>query len=231
VIALSGLDGAGKSTQALALRDTLERLGYDATVVWTRIIWDDLLWRVALPVKSALERLLRLLPALRPSSPSADAPRDQPNARPEVDDPVQSLREGSALATHAWTLVIALTNAVSQRRLTAPAAWRGRIVICDRYTLDSIVALRHSYGPHRRFRLQRALIAALSPTPRRAYFFDVRPETAYARKGEGGIEWLTAHRRLYLEEHVELGVRLLDGERPAEELCAEIAADVWQSGL
>jgi len=68
VIAFSGLDGAGKSTQALALRDTLDRLGYDATIVWTRIIWDDALWRIALPIKAALERPLRMLAGKR--SPS-----------------------------------------------------------------------------------------------------------------------------------------------------------------
>jgi thymidylate kinase len=234
VIALSGVDGAGKSTQALALRDTLERLGYDATIAWTRIIWDDALWRVALPVKAALGRPLRMLSMARSrlrAGPAAGAGDDGTAATPLSDDPVKRIREGSALLTHAWTMVIALINATSQRRLTRSHIRRGGIVICDRYTLDSIVALRFSYGAGRRFRAQRRVIAALSPTPRRAYLLDVRPETAYARKGEDGVEWLAGHRALYREEHVELGVRLLDGERPPHDLCAEIALDVWQSGL
>jgi thymidylate kinase len=234
VIALSGLDGAGKSTQALALRDTLERLGYEATIAWTRISWDDALWRVALPVKAALGRPLRMLAAARSrlrAGREAAACESGTTATPLSDDPVKRIREGSALLTHAWTMVIALINATSQRRLTRSNIRHGGIVICDRYTLDSIVALRFSYGADRRFRAQRRLIAALSPTPRRAYLLDVRPETAYARKGEDGVEWLAGHRALYREEHVELGVRLLDGERPPDDLCAEIALDVWQSGL
>ncbi|HKP18133.1 MAG TPA: hypothetical protein VJT84_06620, partial [Gaiellaceae bacterium] len=34
VVALSGLDGSGKSSQAAAARDALYRLGYDADAVW-----------------------------------------------------------------------------------------------------------------------------------------------------------------------------------------------------
>jgi thymidylate kinase len=225
VIAMSGLDGAGKSSQAAALRETLERLGFDVTVAWTRFSWDDRLWRLALPVKSALTAILRLR-RRRPTAASAAA------SPPATDpDPVKRIREGSRLLTHTWTSIVALSNAISQRRMTRPQLRRGGIVICDRYTLDSIVALRFSYGTQYRFRLQRALIARLSPAPRRAYLLDVPAETAYARKGEYSAEWLAAHRVLYLEEHVGLGVRLLDGRRPREDLCAEIALDVWQSGL
>ena len=231
VIALSGLDGAGKSTQALALKSTLEHLGYEVTIGWTRIAWDDALWRLALPVKAALQGALRILPGRSRAAPAAGGGGSGSGTTGEGDDTVKRIRESSGLLTHAWTLVIAVSNGISQRRLTRAHVRRGAIVICDRYTLDSIVALRFAYGAHRRFRLQRAVIAALSPTPRRAYLLDVAPETAYARKGEGGVAWLAGHRRLYRQEHVELGVRLLDGERPEEELCAEIALDVWQSGL
>ena len=232
VIALSGLDGAGKSTQALALQQTLERLGYDATIAWTRIGWDDALWRFALPLKAALERALRLFRRNGAEAGDAVAAGAGPTggAGERGDDPVKRIRESSALLTHVWTMVIAIINGLAQRRLTRSHVRRGGIVICDRYTLDSIVALRFAYGPHRRFRYQRAMIAALSPTPLRAYLIDVPPETAFARKGEGGLAWLAGHRRLYRQEHAGLGVRLLDGERPTEELCAEIGRDVWQSG-
>ncbi|MFL5909366.1 MAG: hypothetical protein ACJ768_02185, partial [Gaiellaceae bacterium] len=128
-----------------------------------------------------------------------------------------------------WLMVIAFANAWSQRRLTRGHLKRGAVVICDRYTLDSIVALRYEYGKGRRFRLQRALIGAISPTPRRAYFLDVSPETAFARKGEWGVEWLAGHRELYLEEARSMGVRVLDGEQSRDTICELIAADVWQA--
>ena len=58
--------------------------------------------------------------------------------------------------------------------------------------------------------------------------YDVSPETAFERKREWGVEWLAGHRDLYLEEAGPLKVRVLDGELPREEICAQIAADVWQ---
>jgi thymidylate kinase len=229
VIALSGLDGAGKSSQTTALRETLERLGHDVEIAWTRATWDDWVWKLGFVVK----KVLRVPVHLASRRGHARAVPNGSDARPagEPADPIKRLRERSRLATGAWVMVHALANAWSQRRLTRPHLRRGRLVICDRYTLDSIVAFRVRFGPQHRFRLQRALIAALSPRPPRAYFLDVSPETAYARKGEGGVEWLAAHRRLYLEEHEALGVRRLDGERPREEICAEIARDVWGLGL
>jgi thymidylate kinase len=225
VIALSGLDGAGKSSQAAALRETLERLGYDVETAWTRINWDDLIWRIGTPLKRIAGVPFRLLARLRPEREAA--PSAAPAPSDVHEDPVKRLRESSGLLTHAWLMVIAVANAWSQRRLTRDHLRNGKLVICDRYVLDSIVALRYEYGSGRRFRPQRLLISALSPTPRRAYFLDVSPETAFARKGEWGIEWLAGHRDLYLEEAHSLKVRVLDGELPREEICAQIAADVW----
>jgi thymidylate kinase len=230
VIALSGLDGAGKSSQATALRETFARLGHDVEITWTRATWDDWVWKLGFAVKKILRMPLHLLTRLGRARAVPNA-GDTSAEGERAADPIKRLRERSRLATGAWVMVHALANAWSQRRLTRPHLRRGRIVICDRYTLDSIVALRLRYGAQRRFRLQRTLIAALSPRPARAYFLDVEPETAFARKGDGSVEWLAAHRPLYLEEHEALGVRRLDGERPREELCAEIARDVWALGL
>ena len=52
VISLSGLDGAGKSTQAEHLRLALVALGYDAEVAWTKLGRDPVLDRVSAPVKA-----------------------------------------------------------------------------------------------------------------------------------------------------------------------------------
>lgn len=246
VVALSGLDGAGKSSQAAALQETLERLGYEAIVVRTRITWDDSLWAVATPIKRLLTPPLRLLTSSRSLQPTRRPPpaREQPLAHERDDDsenwvhdgqathdPVTSVREASPLLTSLWTLMITLANASSQWKLMRRQLLRGGIVICDRYTLDSIVELRYSYGKELSFRAARAALRRLYPTPVRAYFLDVPPRAALERKGEWGLRWLTEHRHLYLEECERLGVRLLDGERPRDELCAEIASEVWKSGI
>jgi thymidylate kinase len=100
-------------------------------------------------------------------------------------------------------------------------------VVCDRFTLDSVVHMRYAYGEHRSFRLQEALIRALSPRPRRSYFLDVPPEVASTRKQDFPLEENATRARLYSEERPRFGAVVLDGERPREDLCAEIAADVW----
>jgi thymidylate kinase len=108
---------------------------------------------------------------------------------------------------------------------------RGAVVVCDRYTLDSIVELRYTYGRDRPLRTARAALSRLYPRPLRAYLLDVQPDTALARKGEWGIDWLRDHRELYLLEAAPLGVRVIDGQRSREEICAEVAREVWLSGI
>ncbi len=224
------------------MQDTLELLGYKATVVRTRIAWEDSLWSIAGPVRRLVRPPLRALSALRPPPPPRPRPiaREQLNEddqegaadeQPLTPDLVTQVRESSSLLTELWTLIITLANASSQWKLMRRHLLSGDIVISDRYTLDSIVELRYSYGTERRFRAARMALSRLYPTPVRAFFLDVSPDVALERKGEWGIEWLSEHRDLYLEECEQLGVRLLDGEQPRADICAEIAREVWISGI
>ena len=195
----------------------LAQLGIPAAVVWTPFASNRSLRLLAAPAKRLLGRK---------SADSGEAPSLV--ARPGSD------RAGGGplggLIAHGWATVVAVTNGLAQRRASLPHLLRGRIVIFDRYSLDSAVHLRYLYGEARRFRFQNALIAALSPKPLRAYFLDVPPETVVARKP---IQYELDHVRrqagLYREEHERRGVRRLDGERPREELSAEILADVWSA--
>lgn len=240
VVSFSGLDGSGKSFQAAALCEVLQRLGHEAVVVRTRISWEEWLWEMVPRVKRLIEPVARLLLATQtllahgklgtgPDPDSTVAPA-RPSAS-RADDPVGRLRERSPLLTDIWILVITLANAWSQWRLMGKHLLRGSIVICDRYTLDSLVELRYRYGTSRPLRPLRATLARIYRDPRRAYFLDVSPQTAFQRKGEWGIAWLSAHRALYLEECSQMGVKPLDGERPPDQICAEVAEQVWLSAI
>jgi thymidylate kinase len=123
------------------------------------------------------------------------------------------LRRRSPLLAHASALVAALAHAAAVRRAVLPGLRAGEIVICDRYTLDASVLLRVLYGEQRRFRLQTAVLHLVTPRPRRAYLIDSPgPQAA-----------------LYREQCSVLGVRPLDGTRAREDLCAEVALDVWRA--
>jgi thymidylate kinase len=226
VVAFSGLDGAGKSTQAEALREALGALGIESEVVWTSVIAHGSLGRLARPVKRVLA-LTGRGGAAPTSGPDETWSESAPTHRP---DHGTILRRRSRLVTFAWTTVLAAANGWWQGRETRPRVRRGRVVICDRYTLDTKVHLRYEYGERRRFRFQMLLIRLLSPTARHAFLLDVAPETAHRRKGEYEPHQLDRRARLYREECHRLGAVRLDAERSREEICAEIARAVWLAG-
>ena len=136
---------------------------------------------------------------------------------------------GQCAAERPWATATALENVWSQRRRIGGFLARGYVVVCDRYTLDSIVSLRGLVGEGRRLRLQRVLLRGLVRRPAVAFWLDVAPETAWQRKGEHGLPWLRRHRVLYGEERGRLGVARLDGERPPDELAALIARRAWRA--
>ena len=217
VIALSGLDGSGKSTQAQALRDALERLGYRVAIEWTRIGSNEHLGYVPVGANSALTRALMAL---------ARTGRQPWQADRVVADPATTIRQRGGALAYVWATVIALENLWWQRRRTGGFLARGYVVVCDRYTLDSIVALRCLLGERRRVGVQRAMLRAFVRRPAAAFLLEVAPETAWERKGEQGLRSLRRHHALYRREHTRLSVVRLDGERPPEELAARIAREV-----
>jgi thymidylate kinase len=220
LVSFSGLDGAGKSSQAEALSDALARLGFDATIQWTRLEWTTL-WenRWVSIIGSPARLVLALLARIRGSGEGGG----------EALSPT-AVRERSGLIANVWVVVIAVAHGFAQRSETRPHLRQGAFVLCDRYTLDSAAQIRFRYGEERPFGFQTRLVELLSPKPLRAYFIDVPAETAYERKAEQySLSDLTRQARLYREEAERLGVRRLDGRRAREELCAEIAEEVWQA--
>src|SRR5437763_737983 len=221
LITFSGLDGAGKSSQAEALRNALEQLGWTTAMQWVRLEWTTL-WEnrwlgvIGWPARASLG----LLADVR-RSPDGEAP---PTLTPTA------VRERSRFVSNIWVTVVAFAHASAQRREVRSHLRRGEIVICVRYTLHAAAHLRFRYGEQRPFRLPIGVVHRFSPRPLRSYFVDVPAETAYARKAEQySLEELARQAQLYREEAPGLGVRKLDGQRPREELCAEIAEDVWRA--
>jgi thymidylate kinase len=216
VIAISGLDGAGKSSQASALVDALEALGVDAATEWTRITRNKSLDLFAGPVKWVL-RLFRRSGAPPPVTSDVDEPFDAG----------REFRKRSPFVTQIWTVIVAVTNALTQRRVTRPHLRAGRVVVCDRYVLDSAVHLRWLYGEDRAFTLQTALVRWLSPKPLKAFFLDIDPEVAYARKPDFDPHELAAQADLYRRLHPSFSAHRIDGEGDGSEIAAEIAREVW----
>lgn len=208
VVTLSGIDGSGKSTQAERLRDTLAATGIDAVIEWNRLSHDRWLDAIAKPVKRLLRRSS---PPPSSSAPGGGSP--------------SALVPGRG----AWVVVVALANALAHLRSVRRHTLAGRVVVCDRYVLDSVVHLRTAYAPGPGQRLALLLVRWLSPRPRAAFYLDVPAEVAFARKPRPGrAERLAAQAAAYRAECAALGVTRLDATSPPEVLAAQIARETWR---
>jgi thymidylate kinase len=225
VVSLSGLDGAGKSSQATALRETLEKLGVNCVIEWMPLGHsprNPTLHRIRRTANRALALARRLRRARSSAHTGAAGPSAEPN-------PARTLRQQSELVTQAWATIVALMQAWQHRRAVRRHRGTGRIVIFDRYTLDSAAQLRFFYGDSHRFPFQKWLLRILSPKPQMLFLLDVRPETLMRRKElQYTLDEVRAQTRLYRQERRALCVRRLDGERPRTELSDEIASAVWR---
>jgi thymidylate kinase len=218
VIAISGLDGAGKSGQAETLRDTLRALDVDAVVEWRRLSQNEALDAVARPVKKALR-------SVRGRGGGAPAPARVDYSRSERD--AESLaRSRSRLLTWCWAVVVATTHALSQRAAVRSHLRAGRVVICDRYTLDSVVHLRFRYGVGG---LPAWLVRALPPRPVRTYYLDIPPAESLRRKDDGyHLDQLDRIHAGYAAASRRLpGVTVVDGTQPFDDVAEQVARDVW----
>lgn len=226
VITVSGLDGAGKTTQAWGLVEALERTGNAATVEHVPLGSDPVLWIIGGLVQ-------RLIGAVARFGLFSETARRTASGASILGDPAHPASGGGALRaalTQAWATFVALANASTQWRTASRHVLAGRIVVHDRYTLDSVVRLQTLYGETRSFRFQRWLIQRLSPRPLCSFLLDVSPEAALSRKRDRWtLEQLGQQAELYRAEQAQLGVRRIDGDRTREEICAEIAAEVWQT--
>lgn len=213
VVAFSGLDGAGKSTQVKMLASALQALGYGVTVKWSPILGN----RSVSMLSGAAWGLLRMTRA-----PEGRDGRSLVAGR-------QSSSYSRRLVKQLWIGYTTAVNSMSLRGAALAARGSGNVVIYDRFVLDSLARIRFLYGDREPLRTQQAILRCVAPAPTAAFWLDVPPERAYARKPE---QWtvadLTAQRKFYDAEYAKLSVERLDGERPTEELAAEIAARVWR---
>lgn len=220
IIALSGLDGVGKSTQAEALRASLTTLGFEPAVVWVPIGSSGLLRRSAHTIKQGLATL--------PVGPLGSASQETVGQRllsQTVDGALVGghWRRGAALT---WATVGVLANVISCRRSARGTRTGGRIVIYDRYVLDSIVDLRFSYAPQGRLAFQEALIRLLVPQPKCAFLLDATPEVAHARKPDWSLAQTRVRAQHYQTEHARLRVHRLDATLPPHEVTAQLTRAV-----
>jgi thymidylate kinase len=204
-VAISGVDGAGKSTLAAGLVRDLRRVGVPASVVWTRpgmrMDWLEGAVGVA-------KRALR----------QGRAPGVERVARGEAPSGLASRRGPLGWA---WTLLVTLWFLSDARRRHAAA--RG-VVVFDRHALDAEVTLDVFYAGVDT-RVHRALVRALLPRASIAVHLEIPAREAVDRKRDDAFGELAVRRQLasYAARlHEVPGVVVLDGTRHAGDLALDV---------
>lgn len=203
LIALSGMDGAGKSTAANALKDRLEASGIPAEIAWARIGGESaLLDRLALPVKRLLRRQGTVADPVAAGGPAIQ----------KVRDPGEAIGR-RRLVSWAWIVIVAGANAGSYRRAAARRR-AGTTLVCDRWATDALVDLELRYGRHR---VARAILRHLPPRPDLAILLEIDAATAGARKPGDQAGWvLVEMERLYDTEGDASGLERVDARLPRD---------------
>lgn len=194
-ITFEGIDGSGKSTQARALTNHLRQRGHD--VVATR----------------------------------------EPGGSPGAEEIRALLLQGDPDRWSAETEILLFTAARRDHleRLIEPSLAAGRVVVCDRFADSTRVYQGVTRGDLRPIvdELHRLMIGR---EPDLTFIIDIDPETglsrARARRGaeerfeDFGTEMQARMRAGFLNLAREFPerCRLIDGNRPAEAIAAEIAA-------
>ncbi|MDQ3777923.1 MAG: hypothetical protein M3310_03515 [Actinomycetota bacterium] len=228
IVALSGLDGSGKSTQVRLLLATLADLDV-AVATYRRPLGQSAVLRaVRRSGKRILESVARAPDAQRETRTPTSDTAPPPGRHWDPNPATKRLRERSTVATRAWAVLVAATIAAHYAAAAARNARRGRVLVFDRYQLDAVAQLRFFYGRGGRLGLESAIVRWLCPNPVRAYLLDVPAERAASRKEvQYDARELEHQASLLRQQAGELGAVVLDGEKPVEELAEVIARDVW----
>jgi thymidylate kinase len=200
LIALSGVDGGGKSTQACALRDAFEAGHVRSRIVWMRI---------------GATPLLRRLHAARKRY-------EQSNG---TTTPRPFSRTGWRLVLWA---IVASADYAAWLQYVRWRLWRGDVVIADRYLCDFEVELgiRLRNEPHLAALLL-GVLRSLAPTPKRAYLLQIDPALSRKRTTESDVGDLdpAAMQRRYDALIHRYGLRVCDASRTLDDLAAELVHD------
>lgn len=171
LIAIGGMDRAGKSIQRRALMEHLVAIGYEPVYRWSRVGYTR-------RIESAKRLLRRLLGGKNGRSGEGGAPRSYPQ---------RASRMRSPLKRRLWTTVALLDllweYAVTVRRLRA----RGRAVVCDRWLCDALVDLRVNFPQDRvEERLLARLLGRLAARPDASFLLLISPEESLRRAHVSG---------------------------------------------
>lgn len=156
-------------------------------------------------------------------------PKKDGEARAPTVSPDKARREAPLPHPARETAWVVLRWARAWRRLLGAygRAWRGLVVVCDRYPLEVLATKprRTKLGAP----VERFLFGRLWPRPDALIVLDAPGEVLFARKGEHSPEILDRWRGGYREALVPLGAYVVSTEGPIDESVAKVSGIVWEA--
>lgn len=205
LVAVSGVDGSGKTTQARALAHAFRRCGLRTRYVWGRGGSSALAGRLIALGKRLLGQ--------RASGPAA-GPRSEQAREEQFRHP---------LVRRLWPWLVWLDLTWLYLWKVRWPLWRGDVVVCDRYLLDALAemgARLEDAGICRR--LPARLLVWLNPRPQKAFYLAVDPLKARARQPaeeQQGTPGLAQRQgEMYNVLADRMGYVIVDGEDDAEQV-------------
>jgi thymidylate kinase len=200
-VAVSGVDGAGKSTLTRRLEEALSRAGIPVTTVWTR---------PGLRL-GPLDRLAALGKRVLRQDP-------QPGIRAiAAGERSETLPSRRGWVGWAWSLLVTISFVLDVRR----RHYGGRgVVLYDRHLLDALATLEFAY-PGVDTRLHEILVRRSLPRAAVSFYLDTPADVALARKPGDAFGAHAVSTQLAVYDRLlerAAGVRILDGTDPPEEL-------------
>jgi len=213
VVAVSGVDGSGKSTLSRLVAQNLKQAGIPVSRIWARPGGKK---------NRLLDGLAHAGKRLLGQDPSWGA------ARVARGGPTGDLASRRGLLGWTWAMLVTLSFLLDVRQQHLRS--RG-VILYDRHLLDALVQLDFVYGGVD-LRLHQAVVRRGLPKPRLSLYLDVPEEVALARLARKPQEpddiytgQYVVRRQLerYEARRPEVGhLRRLDGGRPAEELAVTV---------
>lgn len=188
-----GIDGSGKSTLATNLYNSLLKYNIKCEYLW---------WLEA--ENSVLRQSIRFL-----SNTISGSKKKLNTYNPSDHNPIKD--HSSFMELYQY---IVLFDYIRQLLVTVWLPLKlGKIVICDRYIYDTIIAfsLEFNYSQEKFQRLFR-LFSFLSPKPDLFFFVDVPENVAFSRKNDiPSPEYLSKPRSIYFQLSEIMNAKKIDG--------------------
>ncbi len=220
VICFNGIDGSGKTSQAVRLIEHLRAQGHDVTYVWAGGRTN-----LTTPFIRFSKRLLRA-PKL-----TSKTTKNSVKTAKQYSNYLSSARRvlGWSVVWKLWLRFTLLEHTKKIHQMFSPHLAANRIIVCDRYIYDSVIntAFLAGLDPKKLPRLLQQKSITSVPVPIKCFYLDVPAEVAYQRKNDiVALQEIAPRVPLYDITASTLKMEVIDGTATQDEIAQFIQNSV-----